>query len=58
MKQMLEGDGMMFLLTSSIYMKRSGGILANIICHSNIGHTFAPNTIINYQNSVVIKKNQ
>ncbi len=49
MKQMLEGDGViLLLLTSSIYMKRSGGVLTNLICHSNIGHTFAPNTMVNY----------
>ncbi len=57
-KKMLEGDGIMFLRTSLIYMKRSGGVLASSICHSNIGHTFASNTIINYQMSVVTKKNQ
>jgi hypothetical protein len=48
MKQILEGDGViLLLLTSLTYMKRSGGVLPNLVCHSNIGHTFAPNTIIN-----------
>jgi len=29
-------------------MKRSGGILTNLVCHLNIGHTFTPNTIVSY----------
>jgi hypothetical protein len=56
MKQMLEGDGMM-LLTSLTYMKKSGGILTNLVCHSNIGHTFTPNTIVNCRMGVIGKKN-
>jgi hypothetical protein len=49
MKQILEGVGViLLLLTSLTYMKRSGGVLTNLVCHSNIGHTFTPNTIVNY----------
>jgi hypothetical protein len=59
MKQMLEGDGMLLLLLTSLtYMKRSEGILTNLVCHSNIGHTFALNIVINYRMSVIRKKNK
>jgi hypothetical protein len=36
------------LITSSTYMKMSGGVLTNLVYCSNIGHTFALNTIVNY----------
>jgi len=59
MKQMLKGDGViLLLLTSLTYMKRSGGILTNLVCNSNIGHTFASNTIVNCQMNVIGKKNK
>jgi hypothetical protein len=49
---------LLLLLTSLSYMKRSEGILTNLVCHSNIGHTFTLNTIINCQMSVIGKKNK
>jgi len=59
MKQMFEGNGMMlFLLTSLICMKKSGNVLTNFVYHSNIGHTFALNTIVDCWMNVVTKKNK
>ncbi len=59
MKQMLEGDGViLLLLTCLTYMKRSGGVLTNLVCHSNIGHTFALNIIVNCRMNVIGKKNK
>ncbi len=34
-------------ITFSTYMKRNGGVLTNLVYCSNIGQTFALNTIIN-----------
>jgi hypothetical protein len=31
---------------------------SNLVHHSNIGHTFAPNTIVNCQMNVIEKKNK
>jgi hypothetical protein len=59
MKQMLKGDGaMLCLLISLIYMKKSGSVLMNLVCHSNIEHTFAPNIVINCLMNVIAKKNK
>ncbi len=59
MKQMLKGDGvLLLLLTSLICMKRSVGVLTNLVCHSNIGQTFESNTIINCWMNVIENKNK
>ncbi len=55
-KQVLEGDGLtLFFLMFLTYMKKNGGNLINLACHSNIGLIFAPSTIINCQSVVKIK---
>ncbi len=52
------GEMVLLLLTSLIYMKRSGNVLANLVCRSNIGHTFALKIMINCWISVITKKNK
>ncbi len=48
MKQMLKGDGMiLFLFMFPNYMETRGDVLTNLVYCSNIGHTFALNTIVN-----------
>jgi hypothetical protein len=39
-------------------MKISGNVLANLVCRSNIGHTFALKIMINCWMSVITKKNK
>ncbi len=39
-------------------MKKSGGVLTNFVCHSNIRHTFTLNNIVNCEMNVITKKNK
>jgi hypothetical protein len=59
MKQMLKGDGMiLFLFMFPNYMETRGDVLTNLVYCSNIGHTFALNTIVNCWISLIAKKNK